>query len=428
MNLFPESMNLFPETFYTYGQIPSGLGGAILRQPQGLAGVAEDFVNATGGLQPGQTITRDMIKWLWTSGAYLDPNLPADSILKDESTWDWWLSDMGGSGPYGGPQGIINHYTALALRYTAQKNADAEYAAYIAARTQAAQEAQQYMEFDSTGRLTDAGAAAANAYVEQATADELAAVNAAQASVEATRAAVEQFIASNVNVVEQKPTYTDAEIASIVQDELMNKGNTPGAVVALLVNQYGIDNDKANRVVNAEFSVLATEWAAMQAAAQTAAANAAAQAQAAAQAAADQQAAIDVFNRLRQQQTESDAMRELEKAQTAAARNFPWFEADMFVNATAQQKAAAYLRYIDMGKNASEIRSAAEAFFGKQRDEDWQLLQEMARQIAIDRAGPIKVTEPPRREEVIPQLATQPAGNAGAIALAALAAALLLGA
>ncbi len=406
-------MNLFPETFYDFSRMPSGLQGAILREPQmQLAGVAEDFVKATGGLQPGQTITRDMIKWLWTSGAYLDPNLPPDSILRDEATWDWWLSDMGGTGPYGGPQGVINHYTAIALRHTAQKNADEEYAAYIAARVETAPEAQALLVFDANGRATDESVAAANAYHNAVTADELAAVNAAQANVEATRAAVEQFIANNVNLVQEKPTYTDVEIASIVQDELMNKGNTPGGTVALLVNQYGIENDRANRVVNAEFSVIATEWAAMQAAAQTATAQA---------------------------EAEAAAMRELEKAQTEPARLYPWFEANLFVNATAQQKAAAYLRYIDMGKSDSEIRRAANAFFGLQKDADWKLLQEMARDLARQKAGEtaIRVIEPPRPFETgtgtlivpgTPATPTQPAGNAGAIALAALAAALLLGA
>lgn len=97
------------------------------------------------------------------------------------------------------------------------------------------------------------------------------------------------------------------------------------------------------------------------------------------------------------------------KATTAAP--FAWFDAEQFKAATAEQKARAYASYRARGKTDAEIRQAAEYVFGPQRDADWQVLQQMAEQITV-------ATMP----------TTQPAGGAGAIALAALAAALLLGA
>jgi chemotaxis protein histidine kinase CheA len=95
----------------------------------------------------------------------------------------------------------------------------------------------------------------------------------------------------------------------------------------------------------------------------------------------------------------------------AAAQPFDWFKAEQFASATAIEKARAYATYRSMGKTDAEIRQAAEYVFGPQRNEDWQVLQQMAAQMT-------SATQP----------VTQPAGAAGAIALAALAAALFFGA
>ncbi len=229
-----------------------------------------------------------------------------------------------------------------------------------------------------------------------------------------------------------------ARRATMSAEELAQQSAIQAIAAQASMQAYLQQNATQIAQAQAEIDQLGAERAALLAA-ERAAAEAAQQA---AERAAAEAAAIEITRQAEaaaaaaQAEAEAAAMRALLEAQTEPARNYPWFEADLFANATAEQKAAAYLRYIDMGKSDSEIRAAANAFFGFQKDADWQLLQQMARDLARRIADQtLRPIVEPRRDEieklfvpVTPTTPTQPAGNAGAIALAALAAALLLGA
>jgi len=299
--LNPDDMKLRPMN--GYGIKPYGPRTG-LRVLSGLG--AYDPVGYSGGLQPGQRITFDQAKYMFTGGQSVEQ--PAQyAYLTPE-----YFNQPGN--PFGGLQGFLDYFQNTLLRLTAQKKTDDEYAAYIAARAAAAPDAAALLVFDANGRATDESVQAANDYQNAVTADEYAKVTAAQQQYEQTVAAA-AAAATAAAAAATPPTYTDAELAMVIEQRLIDLAQLPGEVVAYLVNTMKVDAQRANALVNAQFATLQTEYIAAQTAKREAAEAQARQAQQAAidaEAARQAKAVADYLAKEAQ-----DARAELAKAQAA---------------------------------------------------------------------------------------------------------------
>jgi hypothetical protein len=217
----------------------------------------ENAVAATGGLQPGQRISFEQAKWLYSSGY---PN---------------FLSPDGDYSIYGGLQGFLDQYEGLLLRLTARKAADDAYAAYTAARVANLDTAAAMLVFDANGRATDESVAAANNY-QNYEAPTVAVALDALAAAEENVAQTRQYIAAQVEqatVAALPVTYSDIELSTII-DNRLKVGELPGVVQTYLVRDLGIELDRSTRLVNARFAIIQAAQAAIQAAQAAAAANA----------------------------------------------------------------------------------------------------------------------------------------------------------
>ena len=351
MNVFPESMNLFPETFYTYGRMPSGLGGAVMHTPN-LRGVGYDYATAPGGIGLDQ---------YYLNIANALPNLTGQQLAAEMDAWGVTPEDVAEA---------INRYSGLLPQYN----------------------------------LTASDIAVSYAGGGGTNPEYLAAIN------------TDEFISSSASYVQSLETIDAAAEAALAAQNQAEAAAAAAAAAAAVEASNAARAAEAERLQNyyAEIARLEAETRAIEEA--TAAAQAAAQAAAAAEAARLQQTQAAAAAAAQAERDKLLAQQQAALAQKSAAEReaLSWFESSLFARATAQQKADAYNRYRTSGKTDAEIRQAADYFFGPQSNEDWQLLQQMARDIEMSAA--------------MQQTTTQPAGNAGAIALAALAAALLLGA
>jgi hypothetical protein len=302
--LNPDDMKLRPMN--GYGIKPYGPRTG-LRVLSGLGSYVDDVIRDTGGLQPGQRITFEQAKYLYSGGqSKINPEQYA--YLTPESL------NIHTGGSFGGLQGFLDYFQSVLLRLTAQKKTDDEYAAYIAARAAAAPDAAALLVFDANGRATDESVQAANDYQNAVTADEYAKVTAAQQQYEQTVAAA-AAAATAAAAAATPPTYTDAELAVVIEQRLIDLAQLPGEVVAYLVNTMKVDAQRANALVNAQFATLQTEYMAAQTAKREAAEAQARQAQQAAidaEAARQAKAVADYLAKEAQ-----DARAELAKAQAA---------------------------------------------------------------------------------------------------------------
>jgi hypothetical protein len=256
--LNPDDMNLRPMN--GYGIKPYGPRTG-LRVLSGLGSYIDNVIRDTGGLQPGQRITFEQAKYLYTGGQS-KANPEQYAYMTPES----FNSSMN---PFGSLNTFLDTYQATLLRLTAQKAADDAYAAYTAARVNAAPAAAALLEFDANGRATDESVAAAIEYqnatapgVSQA-ADRL---EQAQANVQAVAQVItqQQSAAAAAAAAAVPKTYTDAELAGIIQTKLIDQAMTPGAIESELVTRYGVERSRATALVNAEFAALQTEYIAAQ--------------------------------------------------------------------------------------------------------------------------------------------------------------------
>lgn len=271
--LNPDDMKLRPMN--GYGIKPYGPRTG-LRVLSGLG--AYDPVGYSGGLQPGQRITFDQAKYMY-SGGVSQTNPEQYAYLTPETV------DAVTGGAFGGLQGFLDYFQAQLLRLTAQKKTDEEYAAYIAARAAAAPDAAALLVFDENGRATDESVQAANDYQNTVTADAYAKVTAAQQNYQQTVASIQadaEKSAAAAAAAATPPSYTDAELARIIDLRLVEMAQTPGEVVTYLVNTMRVDAQRANALVNAQFATLQTEYIAAQTAKREAAEAQARQAQQAA--------------------------------------------------------------------------------------------------------------------------------------------------
>lgn len=299
----------------------------------------ENAVAATGGLQPGQRISFEQAKWLYSSGY---PN---------------FLSPDGDYSIYGGLQGFLAYWETILLRLTAQKAADDAYAAYTAARIANLDTAAAMLVFDANGRATDESVAAANNY-QNYEAPTVAVALDALAAAEENVAQTSQYIAAQVEqatVAALPVTYSDIELSTIIDDRL-KVGELPGVVQTYLVRDLGVELDRSTRLVNARFAIIQAAQAAIQAAQAAAAAAATAQTAQVAQAVA--QTAIT--------QTSTDMSVKVQLP-------------DNIAYLTPGQKAFLYLSLLfDAKLRDSEIRAAVEAQLGPQSDDSWGALQKLA--------------------------------------------------
>lgn len=390
-----------------------------LRPLSGLGGYIDDVIRDTGGLKPGQRITFEQAKYLYTGGS--SKANPAQYAYMTPESFNSPYN------PFGSLQAFLDYQQATLLRLTAQKAADDAYVDYTAARVEAAPAAAELLVFDANGRATDDSVAAAISY-QNATAPGVAQaadkLEKAQANVQAVAQVItqQQSAAAAAAAAAAPKTYTDAELAGIIQTKLIDQAMTPGAIETELVTRYGVEKSRATALITAEFAALQTEYLAAQTAKNIAEAKKAQEAQQAAWNAEQARLAKAAADLAAQQAAEARAALAKAQADAAAAldalKKKTAADVNEYAALTVQQKVARYQAMRASGMTDAQIRAEVESKIGPQNDADWNLLRTLAMETKPAAGG---VT-------TLPGPGTTPAAGGIGPLLLAVAAAYVLGA